>query len=59
MSPGCVVWEDMLESTLRTVLDGGRRDEFPLSFLLNSEHRVLFFNQGMQNSRSEDQFAVL
>lgn len=45
--------------TLLTVPDGGRTSDFQLSFLLDSNYRVLFCSQGMQTSRSGDQSFVL
>lgn len=57
ISPGRVVWDDVLHGTREMVPDGGRTDDSRLSPLLISEHWVLFCNAEMATCRSETDFS--
>lgn len=59
MSFDRVVWNYILPDTLLVITDGGRKDNFGLSPLLNSECRLLFCNQEVRTSMSRDQFVIL
>lgn len=45
MSPGRVVWDNILDGTQAMVSSGSRTGHFRLSYVLSSEYCVLFFSQ--------------
>lgn len=53
------VCEDVLHRTLLMVSDGGIREIFLLSAFLKFESQVLFCNQEVRTSRSEDRLVIL